>query len=62
MPLHGRGADVLALANPATVDAVQVLSEDGFSEGLGGMLAGQDARQPLPELPAALQALPLSCC
>jgi len=61
VPFHGGGADVLALAYPAAINAVQVLPEHGFAEWLGGMLARQDARQPLPELPPALQTLPLSC-
>lgn len=38
--LDGGGADALAPAHPAAVDAVEMLAEDGFAEWFTGMLPG----------------------
>src|SRR5215831_5601317 len=59
MPFHGGRADALAPAYPAAVDAIEVLAEYRFPERLAGVLTRQDSRKALPELPPAIQALPL---
>jgi hypothetical protein len=55
--LHGGCTDPFPLAQPATVDAIQVLLIDGLPECLTGPLAGLDARQMLAKVPPAVQTL-----
>lgn len=57
--LDGGRADALPPRQPAAVDAVQMLLEDGPAEGFAGPLPGQDAGQGLAEVPPAGQTLRL---
>ena len=57
--LDGDRAKALPAAQPAAVDAVQVLLIDGLLKRLAGTLAAQDSRQPLAGLVPVAQAQPL---
>ncbi|GIU80762.1 MAG: hypothetical protein KatS3mg005_4000 [Bryobacteraceae bacterium] len=57
--LDGGRADSLPPRQPAAVDAVQMLLEDGPVEGFAGPLPGQEAGQRLAEVPPAGQTLSL---
>ena len=60
MALHRGCSDAFSAAQPAAVDAVQMLLEDHLAEGFAGSLARQDPRQRLAETAPALPALPLA--
>lgn len=59
--LDRRRSDALPLTEPVPVDSVQVLAENRLAKRFGRVLTGQNARQPLPKLPTAIQAQPLAC-
>ena len=56
---HGGGADLFPAAQPAAVDAVQMLLVDRLLVGFAGSLARQDAGKPLAEVAATVAAEPL---
>jgi hypothetical protein len=57
--LDSRCTDTFAPAQPAAVDAIQMLLKDHCAEGFAGPLARQNPRKALPELASAIAAQPL---
>src|SRR5690349_12310530 len=60
VPLYGGRRDPFAPAQPAAMDAVQVLAVNHFLKGFRGSLAGLDAGAPFAEVAPAGLALPFA--